>query len=79
LFLGPVSAGLGGCDGKAPGSPIPHSWDIGSWSLDVVWQEGREGEESSMSATVKQRKTGVGDYYLVTRGGSPRLRGSNSQ
>jgi hypothetical protein len=35
----------------------------------VVWQEGREAEERFMSATVKQRKTGVGECYPETRGG----------
>jgi hypothetical protein len=30
----------------------------------MLWQEGREGEERLMSATVKQRKTGVGECYL---------------
>jgi hypothetical protein len=36
-----------------------------------VWQEGREEEGRSMSAIVKQRKTGVGECYLKTREGSP--------
>jgi hypothetical protein len=39
---------------------------------EVLCQEGREGEERLMSATVKQRKTRVGECYLETRGGSPR-------
>jgi hypothetical protein len=40
----------------------------------VVWQEDRKGEEQLMSATVKQRKTGVGEYYLETREGLQRLK-----
>jgi hypothetical protein len=40
-----------------------------------MWQEGREGEERLMSASVKQRKTGVGDCYLETREESPHARG----
>jgi hypothetical protein len=30
-----------------------------------MWQEGREGEERLVSATVIQRKTGVGECYLA--------------
>jgi hypothetical protein len=36
------------------------SWNVQHLDL-IVWQEGREGEERLMSATVKQRKTGVGE------------------
>jgi hypothetical protein len=42
---------------------------------EKLWQEGREGEERLMSVIVKQRKTGVGECYLETRGESPHLRG----
>jgi hypothetical protein len=41
------------------------------WKFPGVWQEGREGEERLMSAIMKPRKTGVGECYLETRGGSP--------
>jgi hypothetical protein len=41
------------------------------FDLRALWQEGREEEERLMSATVKQRKTGVGECYLETREGSP--------
>jgi hypothetical protein len=44
-----------------------------------MWQEGREGEERLMSATVKQRKTRVGECHLETTGGSPCYRGENRQ
>jgi hypothetical protein len=40
----------------------------------VLWKEGREWEERLMSVTVKQRKTGIGECYLDTRGGSPHPR-----
>jgi hypothetical protein len=41
----------------------------------TLWQEVREGEERLMSATVKHRKTRVGECYLETRGGSLSHRG----
>jgi hypothetical protein len=37
--------------------------------------EVREGKETLMSATVKQRKTRAGECYLETREGSPHPRG----
>jgi hypothetical protein len=45
-------------------------------SIKVGNVAGRQrGEERLMSATVKQRKTGVGKCYLEIRGGSLHLRG----
>jgi hypothetical protein len=49
--------------------------DVVQASKGRMWQEGREGGERLMRATVKQRKTGVGECYLETRGGSLHLRG----
>jgi hypothetical protein len=37
---------------------------VGPASKRGMWQEGREGEQRLMSATVKQRKTRVGECYL---------------
>jgi hypothetical protein len=48
--------------------------EVGPSIKGGMWQEGREGGERLMSATVKQRKTRVGKCYLETRGGSPRPR-----
>jgi hypothetical protein len=44
-----------------------------------VWQEGREGKERLMSATLKQRKNRVRECYLETREGSllPRVKAAN--
>jgi hypothetical protein len=47
--------------------------DLSVKGWNVVGRQG--GEERLMSAIVKQRKTGVGECYLETRGGSPRPRG----
>jgi hypothetical protein len=45
-------------------------------TIDGIAVAGRQGgEERFMSATVKQRKTRVGECYLETRGGSPCPRG----
>jgi hypothetical protein len=38
--------------------------EVGLSMKGGMWQEGREGEERLMSATVKQMKTGVGECYL---------------
>jgi hypothetical protein len=44
-----------------------------------MWQEGSEGEGRLMSATVKQRKTGVGECYLETEKGhlTPEAKAAN--
>jgi hypothetical protein len=50
----------------------------GSLKVDLIlWQEGREGKQKLMSATVKEKKTRVGECSLETGKGSPGSRGEH--
>jgi hypothetical protein len=53
--------------------------DQGVGLMTVLWQEGREWEDRFMSVTVEQRKTGVQEFCLETREGSPHPRGEKRQ
>jgi hypothetical protein len=74
FVLGKAKAGL---QPSPYASPCHQGAFVGIMCMVLVWQEGRErGWES---ATVKQRKTGVGDCYLEAREGSHLPRGYSSQ